>query len=1006
MKQIFCVLLCLALLTACSTPAAVPTVREPLPSMQSAEELTAALADRNGYYLRAAVLHGEEGGYWRETLDYLRQPMVLNLEAKALDVSADFSEMDILYLDESLLSAPEWDAAAQRIMEFTKEGGAVFIPNAFSNAFPAEYLGAAGFEPLAFPEEIVLPAGLGDLSDLQDLIASFHELYQGFTDYEMLKERDYGAAMITDTAVPLVLSGDGKSALYAVNRWGEGAVLFTNPLLPNGYVQGDLSMELRDQSQPAFASTAASCNQLFLSEWAAYVFKLHYGFALDRVFGCYGSPSMCWSLHYEEITAFENDSMRQFSALAEAARQIPSFVLIRSAYQWFARVETMTYLLGQPEGTPFRMDYQESAYSSGTHIDSGGQWLTQGWLEEGGSYFDDHTEYRQRLSPCAADYNGDGLADFFCGASDGSITYYENLGMTGLDGRLKLSEAQTVFTTDGVPLKMDYFTAAAVMDVDGDGQLDLLVGGPDGNVHWYRGDGTLTFEPKGILIETGFHGVNLPTAGDINGDGVTDLAVGSEQGILLLYYGRKEGTETVFSTERMAALSRDCADWELGHWLSPYLTDYDGDGKTDMLVGTFDGYIALLLGGGEGRFFFDGYLRCNENNYKGNDRIKFGNFAAPMLLDINGDGIRDLLCGHQEYGMNYPIDSPYFPQRDKLQDQIDFAKVHNYYVGLHFYTNSYASEEREAYELSAHKKAMEAYGLPTSGIGGNQHTWYISTIDPAQSMRSLWNAGLIWQSGYAGAGSTYIAPQMSPEAAVSLPFFLTDEGERTLLMQNCSVLPYCDEALSDVSGKYAVPIVVYYHCDMIYRSDAEARDYIEKVSAFQQKFGYNFTREDQMMKASAAAYNLTVTVQAADGGFVITPSAEAADFPLYDETFQQAAGVRIDFTDGLERKFAPDARVWKQTADGYAVGLDAPVTFRQGVETGQHVLQLNVPAEISCTDTGAEVSFTGNGMLQAVVLGEAETADEGWTTDHYDGRTVFTRFGGPSVLHVQYRGGN
>ena len=1006
MKRILCALLCLTLLASCSAPASVPTVQEPLPSLQSAEELTAALAARDGYHLRAVVLHGEEGGCWRETLEYLEQPMMLNLEAEAMDLSADFSGADVLYLDESLLTEPSWDTAARQIMDFTKAGGAVLVPNAFSGAFPAEYLGASDFEPLTFREEIVLPAGLGDLSDLQGLIADFHALYKGFTDYETLKGRDYGVAMVPDTAVPLVLSDDGGLALYAVNRWGEGAVLFTNPLLPNGYVQGDLSMAPRDLSQPAFASTVASCNQLFLSEWAAYVSKLRYGFALDRVFGCYGSPSMCWSLHYEEITAFENDSLRQFSALAEAAGQIPSLVLIRNAYQWFARVETMTYLLGQAEGTPFRMDYQESAYSSGAHVDSGGQWLTQGWLEEGGSYFDDHPEFRQRLSPCAVDYNGDGLADFFCGASDGSVTYYENLGMTGLDGRLRVSEAQPVFTTDGSPLKMDYYTATAMMDVDGDVQLDLLVGGPDGNVHWYRGDGTLFFEPKGILIETGFHGVNLPAAGDIDGDGVTDLAVGSEQGILLIYFGQKVGKETVYSSSRMAALSRDCADWELGHWLAPFLTDYDGDGKTDLLVGTFDGYIALLLGNGKGQFFFDGYLRCNENNYKGNDRIKFGNFATPLLLDLNGDGVRDLLCGHQEYGMNYPIDSPYFPQRDKLQDQINFAKARHYYTGLHFYTNSYASEEREAFELSAHKKAMEAYGIQTEGIGANQHTWYTSTLDPAQSMRSLWNAGLLWQSGYAGAGSTYIAPQMSPEAAVSLPFFLTSEGERTLLMQNCSVLPYCDETVSDISGKYAVPVVVYYHCDLIYRSDEEARDYIEKLSVFQRKFGYNFTREDQLMKASAAAYNLTVEVQAADGGFVITPGAASTDFPLYDGTFQRAAGLRIDFTDGLEEMFTPDARVWKRTADGFAVGLDAPVTFCQGGGEGQHVLQLNVPAEIAGTDAGAEISFTGDGMLQAVVSGNAETADEGWTADHYDGMTVFTKFGGPTALHVRYMGGN
>ena len=86
-----------------------------------------------------------------------------------------------------------------------------------------------------------------------------------------------------------------------------------------------------------------------------------------------------------------------------------------------------------------------------------------------------------------------------------------------------------------------------------------------------------------------------------------------------------------------------------------------------------------------------------------------------MFYDINGDGALDLVCGSLEYGMAYPIDSPYFPERDTLEAQVAFAKEHQLYVGIHHYTNAGASAEREAYELSRHLEAFEAYGLPTEG---------------------------------------------------------------------------------------------------------------------------------------------------------------------------------------------------------------------------------------------------------------------------------------------------
>ncbi len=992
--------LCLALtLTACSSGVVTDGTDGgavyALPSqVTEPEDAATAIAARGGYAISAAVLHSGDSQSWLDTLYYLQQPTTVNLDVRDMDAdgSLNLSGLDVLYLDVSLAEADNGGAVVSAVMDFAQSGGAVFLPNGLADMFPDDFLGISERVKLEdFPQDVTYPEGVGDLGDIQDVIRDYHTLLPHFSDGGAIYGRDYGYAFRASTAVPLALAGE--YALYAVNAWGDGAVFIANPLLPTTFITSSFTMESADEDASHFASTTASCTQLLLSRWAAYQAKRIYGFSLDRVFGYFGSPSMSWELHFEEITGFENNSMATFAELAEAANQVSSFTLIRSTYRWFQRCETMAYLLGT--GSGFEMDYYESAYSSGTHIDSGGQWLVWGSLEDAGSYFVEYPEYRLRMVPAAVDYNGDGLCDFFCGTEDGSVLYYENLGFTGLDGRLRLAEAQPVTGVD-----VSAYSAPAIMDVDGDGVMDIISGGGDGTIRWFRGDGTLTFTSMGTLITTGFYGQAIPSVGDANGDGIDDLVVGSDQGILLIYFGDGEGN---FSHDSMSALSLLCSDSELGDWLSPTLADYDGDGITDILVGTFDGYIALLRGDGDS-FVFDGYVTVQEMNYKGNNNIKFGNYCSPLLLDLDGDGTDDLICGYQEYGMAVPIDSPYFSLMDELQSQVDYAQEHDYYMGLHFYTNDYASSERESYELSTQLDTLALYGIDTENIGANQHTWHTSSFSGSQSMRSLWEAGLLWQSGFGSSGDSAPAPQVAAENVIALPFFLMADGEQTILIQNNSVLPYRNE-WTDISAKYGMPTCVYYHCDLIYNSTQEAESYIDLLSDFQWSHGYNFMKEDQLMYATAAAYNLSVTVSADEGGNItIAPGYISDDFPLFDADAQSCSGLRVSFSEGLAASFTPEARVWKETDDGYALGLDGEVTLRRDGEAARHILQVNVPASVDATDGGAVIEFIGDGMMQAVVDGAAETSDEGWRVETRNGDTVFTKFGDPDTLHITYLG--
>lgn len=991
---------CLVTSTGCGKDAAVKAV--PAISLSTGVPETA----RQGYKISAAVLYNgglNDGGYV-DTLDYLKQPTLMNLSVGGIDVSKSFDlkGLDILYLDKSIIGADNISKIRDAVVNFTESGGSVFLDNAFYDVFDKKFIGAKSFVKVAgCPTDIVFPEAGSDIRELQGVISDFAGLYKSFNDYAELSARDYGYAVSCDTASPIAMSNG--YALYTLNRYGKGLVFFTNPLLPNVFSLGGFSMQYRKGQKP-FSNTTAGCNQLLLDTFAGYVSKQLYGYYIGRVFGSFGSTDMSWELHYEEITGIRENSLITFSELCKKYLQVPSYTLIRNSYWWFRRAETVTYYLGRDGGASFDLDLDENAYSSGTHIESGGEWLNLESLSNAGSYFTDYPEYTYRAYPELCDYNSDGVADIFCGSSDGGFYYYEGKGFSE---RLHVSKKIQLKDPDGNALAVSGYSAPNLADINGDGFKDIISGSADGNIYWFSGNGSLVFKPEGVLIDTDIRGQSLPSAGDLNNDGVTDIVVGSNEGILIAYYGKRNSAGAISYGTEMGGLSLTCANAGLGKWLAPEVADFNGDGRNELAVGTFDGYVAMF----SDKLEFSEYMTTKEKNYKGNNGIKTGNNCVPVFYDINSDGVLDLVCGSLEYGLAYPIDSPYFPYSSELQEQVDYAKANRFYLGAHFYTNSGASAEREAYELERHKEALEKYGVEASGKGTNQHTWYMSFDDPAQSLISAYNKGILWDSGFSPSGSA-IVPQISAENVVSLPFFLTRGGERGILVQNCSVLPYKGAEWTDISAKYGVPVCVFYHCDFVYESDAEALDYIGKLSDFWWKNGYSFVMENQLMAATAAAYNTGVSVEGQNlsrsSGINISISANELDnsFPLYDRRYQQSAGAKIVFSESVNAdNIITDSDVMRRDGNSIYISLNKPVSVRSTGEKAiskTHLERVNVAAEISTFDGGAEIAFKDDGMMQAVVSGRADTKSEGWTVTERDGKTIFTKYGDPAVLKINY----
>ncbi len=949
--------------------------------------------------LSAAFLYCGDEDDFTGMYSQLEQNFTANLDVEKVSTdkkTPDFTKYDIIYLDDSIIG----DAGIKEpLVEYVENGGYLFLANEFLTYFEPEFLGAKEVVKLkSVPKNLEFPEAPENLGGMQGLIKDFETIYKHYLDYTKLSEKDYGYGIICDTAESLA-DFEGTS-IYGVNRYGKGFVFYTNPILPNSFHITDLALLDIEDGQTHFSNSTATANRLMLSEFASYASKQKYGYAVNKILGSFGNPDMAWQLHYEEITGIENNSAILFGDMCKEYKTIPSFTLIRNSYKWFTKYESITYLLNN-DGK-FFMDFNENAYSSGKHVIEEDEYLSLCEIENGGSYFVDDYNFMQMAYPCVGDFNADGTCDIISGSSDGRFYYFEGIKY---ENEWKVAKRKILTDIERNNITVGEYSSPTVLDFDQDGVWDIISGSADGNIYLFRGIGDMQFEAGRVLISD----INLerpmPCAGDLDGDGAMDIAVGSLDGKIKLVKSVQDGyrifDEIICDDETFVA---------------PYICDYNGDEKSDIIYGTFDGYIKRLKN--EGReYVFDGYYDTEEQNYKGNNHIKFGNNCVPVLFDINGDKMADLIAGELEYGLAIPIDSPYFKYRVQLQNQVNYIKDNHFYLGAHFYTNRYASKEREAEELRLQKRAFDSYAIDYDCVGVNMHTWYVSNLAHSQTMQSAKDAGFLWNSGWKPSFSD-ASPEAAAETILASPFFMDFEN-REMMITNATVLGYTQfDDYAYMTAKYDLPLTEFYHCDFAYSNEGAGRNIIERVVDYKNKYCYNFVREDQFMKSAAAGYNIKLLSKTEENG-KLTLSAEGQkdNYPLYDKNYQDCVGAKIDFADSVDvSKVAVNADVWRydSTKNDLYIALNRTVLLdfqadgsKDGMELikedDSHIISVNIPADIELDGNKATVKFEDDGMMQVCVLGKVDKCKDGWDTEFENGVTTITKFGSESDLWFTFK---
>jgi Ca2+-binding RTX toxin-like protein len=258
-------------------------------------------------------------------------------------------------------------------------------------------------------------------------------------------------------------------------------------------------------------------------------------------------------------------------------------------------------------------------------------------------------------TPTFGDFDNDGDLDLLVGTGAGTLSYFENTGSASAPAFTARTGGLNPFNGINVGINVD----PAVGDIDGDGDLDLLLGGY-GVLRYFENTGSPTAaaytersggaNPLNIVANRDY---TSPTFVDLDGDGDLDVVVGKLSATPL--YLKNTGTAAAPVFELQAGALNPLNGVTFIGYNMPTFGDVDGDGDLDLL-------IADVAAGGFRYFENTGTASSPTLQERSGAANPFSTVPSayrsdPVLVDLDNDGDMDVAFGNNDGTIRYYLNT-------------------------------------------------------------------------------------------------------------------------------------------------------------------------------------------------------------------------------------------------------------------------------------------------------------------------------------------------------------
>lgn len=289
-------------------------------------------------------------------------------------------------------------------------------------------------------------------------------------------------------------------------------------------------------------------------------------------------------------------------------------------------------------------------------------------------------------NPTFVDYNGDGLMDIVVGnhsifksfgVRDARLFLFENIG-TSTEPKYELVNDDYLGFSRFSEFTWDF--APHFADMDGDGDLDLIVGEVFGGLFYGENIGGVNKKIEIVNIVPNWMNINIgqssvPFVADIDKDGLADLLVGERNGNVNFFKNIGTATNPMFgssettppNTQLFGRIDAREPGFVTG-FSAPFVLEING--AQTILTGTDQGQIE----------YYQVNPQSISSKFKELD-LNFGNIKAGArtriaLADINNDGFLEALVGNLRGGLNlYATNLPSSSSTTNINNIIDNTAI-------------------------------------------------------------------------------------------------------------------------------------------------------------------------------------------------------------------------------------------------------------------------------------------------------------------------------------------